>query len=61
MDEQMKSSTTSTGGWRESVALALKKNAEDMAKRPPHLRYSREESIAAWNANAKLRRELGLP
>ena len=61
MDEQTKSSTTSTGGWRESAALALKKNAEDMAKRPPHLRLSREEAIAKWNANAKLRRELGLP
>lgn len=60
MNEQIQSSNVSKGGWRESVALAEKRNAEERAKRPLHLRFSPGEAMKRWNETAERRRKLGL-
>ena len=60
MNEQIQSSNVSKGGWRRLAALAEKRNAEEQAKLPSHLRLSPEESLKKWNESAVRRRKLGL-
>ena len=60
MKEQIQSSNVSKGGWRQSIALAKKKSAEEWEKLPSHRRLSPEEALTMWNKKAERRRELGL-